>query len=324
MDLALSRQEIRRLCRSVIGDATDELISSDQNEQINALIDSAANAVASKCRWLALQRRAEVGLDENQELLSYTAIETAYWLEQHYPTQYLPLTYGTAADNFNPADLASANLAYIGPGNITNAAIWSQEARRYYPVRRITIPIEQDQDRYAKNVQEQVKLDTLAGKSPADIAADVASETALSKAQRGQQVACEPRADGIHWWPIPEERRVCRIAYTVNPGWQCHMGVLPIAQIDQIPSNVDGLAIQFRVLSDMYAQQGDSFQSKRYCDDDNQKGQFWDRIRQLRAAQATGEAIPLDSSCTFDDDRDLPERTIPRWNLRPIYRGNVP
>ena len=331
MDQFLSRQEIRRLARAMVGDSTDELVSSQQTVQVNALIDAAAIKVAGECRWLATQRRASLGIDTAQEVLSYQAIEQAYWLEQHYPSQYLPLTFGTAADTFNPADLATADLKYIGPGNIIAVAVWDQGARRYYPVGKAKIPIDEDLDRWVKNAQEAQVLGTFNGDTAAEINASVQAETSLSEAQRGLVQWCHPRLDGIHFWPISDQRRVIRVQYEISASWNYYAQVLTPAQIDQITSSVDGVAIYLQVISDLFAQQGDTMQSERFCNDDGVTpsgkkgtGKFWDRIRTLKGRQNTGEAIAIDKSCTFDQDQDLPERTIPRWDLRPIYRGQNP
>jgi hypothetical protein len=328
MDLFQSRLECRRLIRAAVGDSTDELVSSQQTVQVNALIDQAAHKVAGESRWLALQRRASVGIDTAQELLGYQAIEQAYWLELNYASQYLPLTYGTAADSFNPSDLATADLKYIGPGNIIEVAVWNQDERRYYKVPKARIPIDQDMDRWAKAAQEAQRLGVLNGDTAAEINASISAETSLSEAQRGLVQWCQPRLDGIHFWPISDQRRVLRVQYVISPSWEYHAQVLTPTQIDQIPSAVDALAIQYQVISDLFAQQGDEFQSLRFCNDDGVTkngqrgtGKFWDRIRQLKGWQNTGERIAMDRNCTFDEDTDTPDRTIPNWQLGPIVRG---
>ena len=327
MDQFLSRQEIRRLVRSIVGDSTDELVSGQQTEGINAQIDAAAVEIAGMSRWLSLQRRAELALDINQEVLGYEQIEQAYWLEQNYSSFYMPLTYGTAADSFAPAGLATANLQYVGPGNIIKVAIWNKEARQWYNLPKNVIPVDVDLSRGEKEAQEGALLDTLAGLTTTKINANIKAATATSVADRGIPVCCEARIDGVHLWPRTDVRRVIRIAYVISPSWEYHQQVLTPAQIDQIPSSVDGQAIIHAVCSDIYAQQGDQMQSMRYRNDEGYlrngqrgTGKFWNRIRELKGYQNTGESVPLDDTCTFDQDSDRPERTIPRWDLSPRQR----
>lgn len=321
MDQYLSRQEIRRLCRATVGDSTDELQSSQQTVQVNALIDQAAAKVQAQCRWLSAQRRASVGLDIDQEVLSYGAIEQAYWLDLNYGSQYRPLTFGTPADTFYPADLAIADLKYIGPGNIIEMAITCDpEARTYVRLPKVIITLDQDTDRADSTSAEQGLLARANGDTQAEINATVQSESDLVHSYRRQPCYAECRADGIHLDARTDIRRVLRFNYVISASWEYHAQVLNPQQIDQIPSSVDALAIQYQVISDMYAQQGDVFQSQRYCNDDaytpnRQKGtgKFWERIRELRGYQNSGQRIALDDSCTFDEDRDLPDRVIPRW-----------
>lgn len=327
MDLFLSRQEIRRLCRATVGDSTDESVSSQQTVQINALIDAAAHKVSGICRWLSLQRRATVGIDQEQQVMGYQQIEMARWLQENYPSQYLPFTYGTPADSFDPPDLPQANLQYVGPGNIVEVAIWDQKVQRYYKLQRAIIPVEHDEDRWTVNAAETALADAAAGDSAATIATDVAAQKALSVSREGTAQIYDPRIDGIHLWPILDKRYCLRVSYTISPSWEYHQQVLLPAQIDQIPSCVDALAIQYQVIADMYAQQGDVLQASRYCEDDNTglggKGRFWQRIRQLKGFQNTGERIALDDTCVMDEDRNLPARVIPRWDLRAIPTSNA-
>jgi hypothetical protein len=331
VDILLSRQEIRRLCRATVGDSTDELQSSQQTVQVNALIDQAALKTQSQCRWLQLQRRASIGVDIGQSVISYAAIEQAYWLEQHYPSQYLPLTYGTAADSFAPADLATADLKYINAGNIIELAIWDPDSRRYVRLPKRIITVDQDYtERDDKSPQEQRLLSIAAGDTAAETNAIVTSEREMAEAQRGIPCSAQCRADGIHLDRPNEIRRVIRVAYVITAAWGFHQQVLSPQQIDQIQSCVDAMAIQYRVISDMYAQQGDEFQSRRYCDDtgytvSRQKGtgMFWDRIRELRGDQNSGERIAIDDTCRFDEDRDLPDRVIPSWDNRAQLRSTA-
>lgn len=316
MDLFLTREEIRRIIHATVGDSTDGLITVQADDQMNAVIDNAATWVAGQCRWLALQRRATLRMDQEQTVVPYADIEKAYWLEQHYSSQYLPLTYGTPADPFNPPDLATADLKYVGAGNIIEVAVWDQDSRRYYPLPKTIIPLSEDQDRWTKNAQEVQRQDAFAGKTPAQISADVASEVSLSKARRAISQVIECRRDGLYPWPIPDKQYVIRVAYTISPSWGYHRQVLGNPQIDCIPSSVDAQAIIYAACEDIFGHQNDDQQTERY------EKKKLDRINQLRAAQNTGQRIALDSSCTFDGDRDLPERSIPRWDLRPIYRSS--
>lgn len=257
MDQFLSRQEIRRLVRAIIGDSTDELVSSQQTTGVNAIIDAVAVEVASMSRWLTTQRRAELGLDIDQEVVGYQAIEEARWLEANYPSQYLPLTYGTPSDTFAPADLLTASLQYVGAGNIMEVAVWDRDARRWYKLRKNIIPIDQDKTRADKAAQEGALLDAADGLTTTEINDNIDAETALNVADRGIPICYEARADGIHIWPRADIRYVLRVAYVISPSWEYHQQVLTPAAIDQIPSCVDGQAIVAGACSDLFAQQGD-------------------------------------------------------------------
>lgn len=328
MEQFRSRQESRRLCRATVGDSTDELQASQQTVQINALFDQAAASVQEKCRWLSTQRRASVGIDAGQEVLSYAAIEQAYWLEQHYPSQYLPLTYGTAADTFNPADLVTADLKYIGPANIIDLAISGGDTtsdssqtgntRAYRKLPRVIITVDYDLDREQKLPQEVGLITAAAGGTQAEVNAAVTAESDLSTANRGCPTYAECRADGIHFNIINDVRRVVRISYVIVAAWEYHAQVLSPTVIDQVVSVVDSVAIEYAVISDLFAQQGDQLQSLRYRNDEGNNGKgtgkFWDRIRSLRGFANTGQRIAIDDSCTFDQDRDLPDQIIPNWN----------
>lgn len=324
MDQFRSRLESRRLCRATVGDSTDELQSTQQTAQINALFDQAAAKVQEKCRWLSTQRRASIGVDAGQRVISYAALEQAFWLEQHYPSQYLPLTYGTAADGFNPQDLASADIKYVGPANIMDIAISGADTtangsqtgstRNYVRIPKSIISVDFDLDREEKLPQETGLIAAFAGKTQAQVNTAVTTETTLSTANRSIPTRAECRSDGIHFNTINDARRVCRISYVIVASWEYHAQTLSPAVIDQVVSAVDSVAIELQVISDLFAQQGDQLQSARYCDDTRKTGKFWDRIRALRGYQNTGERFALDSTCTFDQDRSGPD--MPNWNNR--------
>jgi hypothetical protein len=340
VDQFRSLQESIRLVRATVGDSTDELQSSQQTDQIMALFDAAASKVQGLCRWLSTQRRASIGIDPGQEVLSYAAIEQAYWLEQHYPSQYLPLTYGTAADTFNPADLATADIKYIGPANIIEMAIsgadttsdgsQSRNTRQYVRLPKVIITVENDLDREVKLPQEAGKITAFNGGTAAEVNAAVTAESDLSTANRGCPTYAECRSDGIHFNVINDARRVIRINYAIVASWGYHAQVLTTTQILQLVSVVDSVAIEHQVISDMFAQQGDQLQSLRYCNDEGRTpagakgtGKFWERIRSLRGYQNTGQRIALDDSCTFDQDRDLPDICLPNWANYPRLTSNA-
>lgn len=329
----MTRQEIRRLCRAAVGDSTDESISSQQTVQINAWIDHAAMDVNQKCRWLAIQRRATIGVDAGQEIIPYADIERAYLLGSMYPNQYLPRTFGTVADIFAP-DLSQATYQYVGPGNITQLAICSSHEHNYHPLPKFRIPVTYDLDRYKQKAAERYLLDNANGKTVAQTNADVQAEVAIQNRVYGRPHYAHPRIDGIHLWPFgPRDSAggvipptditgkcwIIRIDYTISPTWDYHQQVcLPDDLIDAIPSSVDAIAIQYAVISDMYAQQGDTFQSERYRKDNvgaqNGTGKYWTRIKELRASESTQQAIPLDSSCTYDERF---QRRLPNWARGP-------
>ena len=333
MDQFRSRLESRRLCRATVGDSTDELQSTQQTSQINALFDQAAAKVQEKCRWLSTQRRASVGIDAGQRVLSYAAIEQAFWLEQHYPSQDLPLTYGTAADGFNPSDLATADLKYVGPANIMDIAVSGADTttngsqtgntRSYISIPKRIIQVSFDLDREEKLPQEVGLIAAFNGKTQTQINAAVKAESDLSTANRGMPMSAECRSGGIHFDIINDARRVIRVSYVIVASWEYHAQVLTPAVIDQVVSVVDSVAIEYQVISDLFAQQGDQLQSMRYCNDERQTGKFWDRIRALRGFQNTGERISLDSTCTFDQDRGFADQGIPRWGTQPRTSSNA-
>ena len=312
MDLFLSRQEIRRRVLVATGFSSDALISAEETNRLNGLIDDAALEVAAQCRWLNTQRRATTYIDADEMVISYSGIELAYALKAKYPTLYHPGTYQSAADTWQPTDLATLPIMNVGPQGILEVAYWDALKYKYITCKNAHVQANLDQDRWSDLVAETQLKSIYNGDSPQETAAAVASMGALKDTNRGKPYSFECQADGLHFWPIADQRYVIRVLYNITASWMYHYQTLTPAQIDQIPSVCDALAITYRVATDIYGQQGDDFQVDRF----NQK--YSKRLGDLRARQATGEAIALDTEAAMDTDNGLEDRMLPRWDLGPI------
>ena len=321
MDQYLSRQEIRRLVLSETGYTTDASLSQQILAQYNAWIDAAAQDVQTRSRWINLQRRCSLLVPKGAELVTYLDIERARWLTEHYPNNYHPLTYGTPVDTWQPADLNLADIKPVGPGGIIDCHMWDEEARRYFEIYKRVIPPRYDQDRLKDFIPERVLIDVAAGDTPAQIAADVTHEQGLIDQQVGRILYCEPRGDGVHFYPMGDKAYVVHFRYVISPSWGYHQQSPPNAPIDQLYSAVDALAIVFKVVANVYAFQQDMVQSARYDNDSPPYGKYQQRLRDLRAWQATAERIAIDDDATMDDGFDNPENYMPKWDLRPNMRG---
>lgn len=332
MEEYLTRQEIRRLCDSVVGNSTDGLVNSQQVDQMNAWIDLGAQKVAEQSRWIALKRRSQVWCDQESTLIPYSDIEKAYWLGDTFGSQYRPGTYNTPADPWQPLpdDLAKMATAWIGAGNIIEVAVWDSTANEYQPVDIATIPAAYDQSRLPQIAAETQLTDIYNGVTAKQTAADVNAATGQMQAARGMPRYLEPRLNGLVPWPLPDKRYVLMVRYAISASWSYYEGTrgggLSPLMVDQIPSRVDGVAIQHFVINKMYLQQGDMASANAYRQDNasgqDGTGEFWSRIKALKGWQNTGQRIPIDSSCTFDEDnRDARGRSIPRWNNVAISRS---
>ena len=333
MDLFMTRLEIRRLARATVGDSTDESVSSQQTVQLNAIIDQVAADVAGLSRWISTTRYAELAIDADQEVIPYTSIERARWLQEKYPERYNPMTYNlNGTDGFAPSEMPGADFAYVGPGNVVEASVWplgqgdtNVYGSTYVPMIKTIIPEYLSMMRLQKQVAEGQLLDRASGQTRATINTDMQANLALYQNARGLPRYFEPRADGLHVYPIPGKRHALRLKYTIFFTWENYLQApcaLSIQTIDGIKSVVDGMAIVHGTCAEMYAQQGDVYQSERHRKDDERlmgkdgTGKFWTRIHQLKGNQNTGQRIALDDRCTFDEDMNMPARVIPNW-----YRG---
>lgn len=314
MDLFLSRQEIRRQILATTGYTTDGVLGSQDTQRVNALIDQASLMVAAQCRWISARRVVQVGLEPNTQDISYRFLEQAHWMAGKYPTLYNPLTYGTPADTWVPTDLATAPIGNVGPGGVYEIAYWDPEVREYTKIPRLTHPVAVSQDRLLKYPAEVEKQSVYAGDDSATTAEKVSQAVAEADARRTRPYSYEARTSGIRLWPLLDTRYVLNVSYDVTPTWQYAFASLGAEAIDQQLSIVDGLAIVFYVCAEMYAQQGDDYQAKRY------EGRAVQRIMDLRGRQNTGESIPLDSEATFDLEHANSDRYLPRWDLGPIIR----
>jgi hypothetical protein len=310
MDLFLSRQEIRRQIFQSAGYTSDALLGSQEYNRVNLLIDDASLKVAAMSRWLSMERRASVPLDMDQTRISYRLLEECYWNERKYPNQYHPGTYLTPADTWLAPDLATYPLANVGPGGIIGAAYWDASKYAYSPLVKARTPVSLDQDRWTDVVAETQLNDVFNNVSAATLASDVAGVDGLRQRNRSNPYSIFPGQDGIDIWPIPDQRYVVRIDYTVTPTWMYNQQGTDTV-IDQRVSLVDAKAIVYYAVSEMYAQQSDDYQASRWEKKGNQ------RISDLKGWQNSGEAIVADTEAAFDNDYETSDRQIPRWNLNP-------
>lgn len=324
MDMFLSRQEIRRKIYAATGFSTDALQSQEEIERTNELIEQATAEVVAECRWLNLKRRSTSWIGEDESVLSYARIELAYALKAKYPSLYHPGTYATLADTWQPADLATLPIMNVGAQGILEVAYWDEEGQVYRFVKPAHQPAQWDTDRWADATAEASLNSIYAGDSATVTAEKVAAANSVREANRGSPQTFETTAEGIVFWPIPDKRYVIRVHYTITPSWMYQSQSLSSAYIDQIPSTCDALAITYKVIGGIFAQQGDDNQQNRYVGDGTADrrtgGMYGKRISDLRARQDTGESIAMDSEATYDIDNGTEERVIPRWNLGPFIR----
>lgn len=73
MQLALTRQEIRRQMRAHLGQTMVEASAAHTAERYNVFIDSAALKVQADCAWLSAQQRVTLDLTSEQYKLAYPA-----------------------------------------------------------------------------------------------------------------------------------------------------------------------------------------------------------------------------------------------------------
>lgn len=106
MELHLSRDEILRQVRAMLGIQTDNSLSSQVAEQHVVAVNAAATKAAQECRWVNAQGRVTVDLGIQQDTLDYPEGQ--------------------------------------GPGTVQAVAVY--ENNRYYPVDPRIIPIHADQD----------------------------------------------------------------------------------------------------------------------------------------------------------------------------------
>lgn len=337
----LSRQDIRSQAFSLAGYSPDLTLSAQDKARIDALIDMASMAVAGKNRWVSLQRRATVGLPQDQTIISYRKIEEARWMEGKYPNQYHPGTFGTTADTWFPSDLATADIANIGPAGILEASVagtgwsgdtgsvtntiagplgWSGGSRAYsyYPLVKMTQRTRDDTDRWADFTAETQLISVARGDTPAQTQAAVQAADGIRKQNRGRPRSFWPIKDGIQILPIPDAPSdgtllyVVRVAYTVTPTWQYQYQGFNSQQIDQLPSVVDAQAIIYYVVAKLFAQQGDKDLQMSYMAD------FEQRIRDLRAQQATDENVCQDDTASFYDNFGYyGNQGLPNWAIGP-------
>lgn len=324
MDMFLSRQEIRRRIYAATGLSTDDQQSSEEIERTNELIEQATAEVVADSRWLNLSRRATVWIEEDSTLVDYDRIETGYALKKKYPSLYHPGTYGTPADTWVPSDLATLPKSNVGPEGVLEVSYWDEDSLIYRPIRPGHLTAQFDVDRW-QDVTAETQLNSVYnGDTPAETTAAVDAMEAKRIAARGYPQTYELLAEGISIWPIPDKRYVIRVQYTITPSWMYQNQTLTSAYIDQIQSACDALAIIYKVIGGLFAQQGDNLQMSRYIGDgtsDNRAGgMYGKRICALRARSNTGESIPLDREATFDTDNNSDERMAPRWNLGPLTR----
>lgn len=333
MEEFLTREEIRRMANAVVGDSTNQLVNSQQIDQMNAWIDLGAQKVAACCRWIALKRRALVWVDQDQALIPFSDIELAYWLGEKYQ-QYRPGTYGLPQDPWQPPqqELEQLARAWIGPGNIIEIGIYRPGSERPLAVDLGIIQVHHDQTRLAQLPGEVQLNDQFTGQTAAQTQTDVNGAVGIKNRDRGMPRVMEARKNGLAVYPIPDQRYVVLVRYAISASWSYYEGTrggkLTPNYVDQIPSRVDSVAIVNFVVHKMYLQQGDMASAEAYMKDNpaaagqSGTGEFWSRIAALKGWQNTGQVISVDSSCTFDDDnRGRRGRGIPQWDNRAETNG---
>ena len=299
------------------GYSSDLSLAAQDKARVDSYIDAGSLRVAGAGRWIGLQRRATVGLPQDTTVISYRQIEEARWMEAKYPNQYHPGTFGTTADTWRPSDLASADIANIGPAGILEASCWNAQKYEYYPLYKATQQTRFDMDRWTDLTAETQLISVANGDSPADTATAVSNVDGLRRQNRSRPYSFNPEKDGIRIWPVPDVpagglQYVIRFIYTVTPTWQYQYQGFNSQQIDQLPSVVDAQAIIFFVVARLFAQQGDDFLRDDFL------GQCEQRIRDLRAQQATGESISQDTEAAFDRDYETNiGRVMPNWQTWP-------
>jgi hypothetical protein len=73
VELPLTREEIRRLMRAHLGQATSEALAGQTQPQYNAYIDTAQLWVAGECRWRSGTQRATLDVGAEQRLIAWPA-----------------------------------------------------------------------------------------------------------------------------------------------------------------------------------------------------------------------------------------------------------
>lgn len=96
MQILLTRQEIRRQVRAMLGQQTTEGTAAGDLDQLNAFIDAASIKAHIDCKWILSERRATVALGMEQYQIAYPAdtgvgsvLEVGVWDED--VGEYLPL-----------------------------------------------------------------------------------------------------------------------------------------------------------------------------------------------------------------------------------------
>lgn len=297
-ELYLPRQEIRRLILAKLGMWTTAKASAQIAPQLNAQIDAAALQAAEDSReWLSLRRRASVPLDVGQEVIGYRTIADAYAWEQAWPNEYIPRTYGTEADPWQPPEILSIQVPR-GDG-IMEVVILVENGRGYRRMERKRQHLSDDPSWVDTHVQAEA---TESGNDPDAITA----AQAIVDASLAEPSTFECRHDGVHVWPRPSRRCVFRIEHTINPSWGVPIGNETETDLDQRDSVVDAYLIIHAVCAEQRDHQGDT--SSR----DTHRSAYINRLGALRGFQHAGEQWHLDSDAAFDSTGSL---ALPNWDL---------
>jgi hypothetical protein len=108
MELHLTRDEILRQVRSMLGIQMDSGLSSQVDDQHTSMVNAAALKVQQDCGWVNAQKRVTIMLGQAQSTISYPDA--------------------------------------CGPGAVRGIAVWDPDAKRYYPLEARVIPVQADQD----------------------------------------------------------------------------------------------------------------------------------------------------------------------------------
>lgn len=306
METHLTRKEIRRQVLAIMGDSTDELLTKNKKNQLNAMIDAASQEVAAFANWYCQERKASIRLDAGEDFISYYDLEKAYWLATTYPSDYRPLTYNTSADTWDT--VVTPTIYPVGPAGIIDVAGWNDTASQWIVLSDRVASLAVDPERLIAGPAEEQLIATEEGASPSEIAARVQSREDKRDSARDIPLYFEREHNGIRITPVADIAYVLRIKYKVFPTWAYHNQTLTAEQTDNMESAVDGLSIVYKTAAMLSAHKGDKYVAEMF------EAKALARMRDVRGAMNTKGSYRIDKMVAFDDDADI--AVGPRYDLR--------